>query len=342
MLAKWKKAETDRISQTYTKAPRVAELYILLDREIKILNIIEQHRKEVRDDMKIQKDIDFFEEISAPVKWHGYKDLIVEMHTEKSQRGQKYKELYFMLCRRDLPEDQRLTLLLSLKYSLQDHKCRMAMEILSTIDQECELLVRGLGTCELEMLRKRLELLVFEHVKTVQCNDCLTKRYRGTREIRMGKRGLYFCKQCRKLKDIEDFPIHSRMNQPERCTTCSFVDSSSKPYVDIAPYRFMLELIIKDERKRISETESCVIYMINERDIQYIVDRIWHGHSMLTESRDLYELRLARWDKNKPWSPWNCVLLTELEAKAHLDVDNVQEVYGEHVCNDVLNKHLLG
>lgn len=74
MVARWKQDETNRIYQSYTKAARLAELYILLDREVKILNIIEHHRRDVREDLKLQQELDFFEEISAPITWYVFRD----------------------------------------------------------------------------------------------------------------------------------------------------------------------------------------------------------------------------------------------------------------------------
>ena len=47
---------------------------------------------------------------------------------------------------------------------------------------------------------------------------------------------------------------------------------------------------------------------------------------MLSAVRDVFELTLARWDKKEQWSPWNCVLMTKDEAKAHIKLDDIQEV----------------
>lgn len=41
------------------------------------------------------------------------------------------------------------------------------------------------------------------------------------------------------------------------------------------------------------------------------------------------------------WSPWNCILLTIEEAKAHLKVENLEDVYEKEFMDHIFNKHAL-
>lgn len=41
------------------------------------------------------------------------------------------------------------------------------------------------------------------------------------------------------------------------------------------------------------------------------------------------------------WSPWNCILLTMEEAKAHLRVQNLEDVYEKEFMDHIFNKHAL-
>lgn len=50
------------------------------------------------------------------------------------------------------------------------------------------------------------------------------------------------------------------------------------------------------------------------------------SQSVLSSWSDLYDLVFVRWDKKEDWSPWNCVLLTIDEAKAHLKLEKLAEV----------------
>ena len=46
---------------------------------------------------------------------------------------------------------------------------------------------------------------------------------------------------------------------------------------------------------------------------------------------DLFELILVRWNIRYPWAPWNCILLTNDEAQAHVKLENPELV---SACND--------
>ena len=61
-------------------------------------------------------------------------------------------------------------------------------------------------------------------------------------------------------------------------------------------------------------------------DLCYLVEHIWSAQSLLSGDTELAELVLIRWNKDEPWTPWNCVLLNEDEAKAHLNLPDVELV----------------
>ena len=54
---------------------------------------------------------------------------------------------------------------------------------------------------------------------------------------------------------------------------------------------------------------------------------------MLSAVRDVFELTLARWEKKEHWSPWNCLLLTKDEAKAHSKLEDIQQVGTCTLCD---------
>ena len=71
---------------------------------------------------------------------------------------------------------------------------------------------------------------------------------------------------------------------------------------------------------------SHIIFLLQEPDLRYLVENIWGGQSVLSAVRDVFELTLARWDKREQWAPWNCVLMTKDEAKAHAKLTDIEEV----------------
>jgi hypothetical protein len=60
--------------------------------------------------------------------------------------------------------------------------------------------------------------------------------------------------------------------------------------------------------------------------MRVIIEQIWHSQSALSGIDDRYMLRLCRWNKDAPWSPWNTVLLTEEEAMAHVQLEDMSSV----------------
>ena len=63
-----------------------------------------------------------------------------------------------------------------------------------------------------------------------------------------------------------------------------------------------------------------------EPDLRYLIENIWGCQSALSGEKDLFELMMVRWDCSKPWSPWNCVLLTKQEAKGHTKLPSAEKV----------------
>jgi len=65
-------------------------------------------------------------------------------------------------------------------------------------------------------------------------------------------------------------------------------------------------------------TKELPIDLMFEPDLSHLILDIWHGQSVLSpQNKDLKSLRLIRWYKDKPLSPWNCFLVTDPESLAH-------------------------
>ena len=72
--------------------------------------------------------------------------------------------------------------------------------------------------------------------------------------------------------------------------------------------------------------DSKIVFMLQEVDICYLVENICGGQSALSARKDLSELTTVRWDKNQPWSPWNCVVLTIDEVEDHFKLEDPIQV----------------
>ena len=71
-------------------------------------------------------------------------------------------------------------------------------------------------------------------------------------------------------------------------------------------------------------TPTCVSSQVE--DVQYLLEVIWASRSVLNGSSDLYNLVFVRWDRRRDWSPWNCLLLSNEETSAHMELEDISKV----------------
>lgn len=339
MVERWKNAELARISSTHCGPSKIAEFYLVLDKEVEILRSIQNIRNKIAKDKEVKKTLDFFKAIGTPIEWYSdYKNLHISMDTLQTQRGREFFSLYKQLCDKTLKKEERLEVYLKIKEYLCSHACDERKQIIPLIDRACELIVRGMDEKYLESLELRIEAMVVRHFQLPECNEGVTTHLKNMKQKNMEKNLLY-CHRCQKLKTVDKFTLNARMGSEKICTSCRWLDKSEEPWIDLSPYRFILRQIRNYER--LHKATSSVAFILQDKDIHYIITHIWHGHSALSECMDQYQLRLCRWKVKEEWSPWNCILLTVEEARAHLVIKNLKEVYEEEFINHIFNKHAL-
>lgn len=77
---KWKIAELKRIASMYEGASRIAEVNILLDKEIHLLTGIDRQRQLVFNAMQDFRDEKLLTALGKPLKWIGYKGKSMFIH----------------------------------------------------------------------------------------------------------------------------------------------------------------------------------------------------------------------------------------------------------------------
>lgn len=339
MTESWKKAEIDRITSMHCGPSKIAEFYLLLEKEIKILHNIEKLQNKVSKDIEVNKILKFFNKICKPIEWYSnYKNIHIQMDTLETQKGREYFSLYKKLCDRVLSTEERINIYIEIKDYLNDHACSESEEIKKLIDRICMMMARGMEVKYLCVLEKRIEALVLHHFKLVECNEGVTNYMRKTQKKKQEK-DLLYCQRCQSGKSIESFSLNARLAKIKICSRCAWLDKTEEPWMNLLPYRYILKQIRNFERRH--HASSSVAFIVQDKDIHFIVNQIWHGHSALSECNNIYELRLCRWKVKEDWSPWNCILLTMNEAQAHLRIDNLEEVYETQFFSHVFNKHAL-
>ncbi|EDS39101.1 conserved hypothetical protein [Culex quinquefasciatus] len=194
----------------------------------------------------------------------------------------------------------------------------------SLLQRERQLLICNVNQNGLDLLRKRQLTLVMDII-TSDKNESPAKAP-NTR----------LCKKCSRVKVLAKFPLDTRQTSASICERCTDLQG---PAVDIAIYRSILRSIRRDEKKR--GALASYAFIIQDNDIKHIVERIWHGHSAISNETNRAELRLVRWDIRSDWSPWNCICLTESEARAHLRIVHLDRYYEASIFKEITNKHAL-
>ncbi|XP_026731334.1 IQ and ubiquitin-like domain-containing protein [Trichoplusia ni] len=339
MVDRWKHAEIARISRLHAKGPKIAEFSLLLDKEVELLRCIEDYRVKVREDSRKIREKRFLDEISKPVAWYGRSGKLITMETVEIQKARNLKELYSAFIRDDMDFKERLELVVDMKFALQGIYHPLAEEIIRLLDQECDLLVRRYKPSQLEYLRRRVSSTIFRMIQTSELNGGVTK-YKDQRDYKnMQNSSLHFCELCHQVKPYSEFPLNTRMSNFLICKSCSWKDVNERSWIDMTPYRFILRAVQRDERRR--KCWGSLAFVLQEKDIFFIVEKLWHTHSAISECSDVTELRLCRWHVNEDWAPWNCFLVTVQEMKAHLKLDVPEDVYDEELVQKVRNKHKL-
>lgn len=109
--------------------------------------------------------------------------------------------------------------------------------------------------------------------------------------------------------------------------------------MDYDPYMFILNCVRAEEQRR--NSASALAFMMQEQDIYHLVNYIWQGQSAVSKTRDLFVLRMVRYQKDVEWAPWNCILLTKDEADIHYYIEDLATIYSKHLIEQINLKHQI-
>ncbi|KAM7362629.1 IQ motif and ubiquitin-like domain-containing protein isoform 2-T2 [Cochliomyia hominivorax] len=315
-VQKWKIAEMKRIAKMYEGPSRIAEINILLDKEITLLSGIDRQRQLVYEAMKDFRQEQLLKKMGEPIKWVGYGDLL------RTQRVRFLTEIYKDL-QKPLTKEKRLDLINKVREILLNEQDFPEFgELYDLFDRERNLLVYT-KYCDVEVLRKRQNILFVELIKY-------------EREAKPHKQGNRMCTVCKQVKPYSQFAIRTRQYQVDTCKKCYYLKEAS---TENLVYTAILRSVQREERKK--KCSGSFAFIMQVDDIRHIVEQIWHGHSILSKCENLNKLRLPRWHRSEEWSPWNCICLTETETINHNRVENLDEIYDHKIRLEVGNRHML-
>ncbi|XP_028930012.1 IQ and ubiquitin-like domain-containing protein isoform X2 [Ornithorhynchus anatinus] len=339
-LEVWRLQQIDDINHTYSGAERKAALCELLEEETQLIASIGEH-KLIANEENQRKSIQFFlDKCAAPKTWRSFDGKITEMDTQYTIRAKELRDIYSCIVMKNLSQDERLDVLLTLKHTVKEQECKLTQEILELIDREVDLMMRGVKDCNLEGLRKRITTLFLQYIKTPTFNPEVARILKVPQDPLKLYKNVHFCRSCKTYLPSTEFSISTTtLRQDTHCRQCCKLDNEARCREAYLKFKLLLNNLRKSEINY--ENKSAITFLIQLPDLQYIVEKIWKCQSALSACNDLYNLTMVRWDKSIEWSPWNCILLTKDEAAAHLNLNSIEEGYETLFIQRIKQKHVL-
>merc|ERR1719399_1964142 len=170
-LEAWRVSEAKRIaSSEFDEATRRAAQRELLQKETKLLQTIDKLKIQANTsnrDAKIKKTL---ESMSKPKVWAQNDGETTTVHTPFTTRAKELMDLYSGLRLPLLTVDERLDVLLHVKWTVKEFDCNLTREIVDLIDREADMLNRGRPEVSFQGLRKRMSNLFLQFVETPEFN----------------------------------------------------------------------------------------------------------------------------------------------------------------------------
>ncbi|NXA30804.1 IQUB protein, partial [Eudromia elegans] len=337
-LEVWRQEETKRINKSFTGAERKAALCGLLEQEAKLIASIGRYKLDTDEENRQKTILRFLGKCAQPKSWKAFDGKITEMDTQYTLRARELLEIYRSISMNEIPKDERIDVLLTLRRTVKEHDCKLTQEIIELIDREVDLMMRDVKECNLEGLRKRICTLFLQYIKTPKFNPEVAKILKVPPDPLQLYKNVYFCQSCQNYLPSSEFAVPASSRTVGRCRLCCKTDNEARKREVFLKYRLMLTNLRESEANY--EDDAKIVYLIQVQDMQYMVEKIWDCQSALSACDDLYDLVMVRWDKRHEWSPWNTILLTKDEADAHLKLCNLQEAYEAVFIHRINRKHI--
>ncbi|CAM9473998.1 unnamed protein product, partial [Ectocarpus fasciculatus] len=169
-LDQWRDAETKRIKQAEVGERRKLALRELLHKETRLLQTIDRLKITAAHEGKERRTRRMLELMSASKQWEMGDGEVSEIHTPWTNRARDLQDMYEALEAPLLSVEERLDVLLHLKWTVSEFDCRLTRDIAELVDREADLLSRGRGEASLRPLRQRIRNLFLRFAETPDFN----------------------------------------------------------------------------------------------------------------------------------------------------------------------------
>ena len=170
-LEAWRLQESKVIKEArLAKEDEEAALRQLLHKETKLLQTIDRLKQVAAKENAETRIAKSLSSMAEPKRWELANGTVVHVHTPFTTRAKELMQLYNGLKLPLLTTDERLDVLLHVKWTVKEFDCNLTREIVELVDREADLLNRGRSVDSLEGLRKRLGNLFLQFIETPEFN----------------------------------------------------------------------------------------------------------------------------------------------------------------------------
>lgn len=175
-LEAWRLLETSKINEA-NLPPHVkqATLKQLLHKETKLLQTIDRLKIAANHENRDVRIARTLADMATAKRWECDDGSVVEVHTPFTTRAKELMQLYNGLRLPLLTTDERLDVLLHVKWTVKEFDCNLTREIVELIDREADLLNRGRDPKSMEGLRRRVANLFLHFIETPEFNPEASK-----------------------------------------------------------------------------------------------------------------------------------------------------------------------
>ena len=358
-LEEWRRTEEEGLGGKEGRQLNVARAKLVMQ-EATMLSKISQNKNSANLEAKEFAVRDFLERASSPHCWSLSSGGTIRIVTPDTLRALELKNLYIRLKCDDVIPEERVLVLVDLQENISKWDCKLTKEMTQLIKRETDMMERGVRHTNLAGLRLRILHLFLQYVRTPKYNP-EARRYsrlvlpdppstkRPSTSDASGKRDIEYCQSCSSFLPRSSFNMSAGSASLAQCQACRRLDNDARTRLDLSLYKSLLDSIKAEEEAR--NNLASPAFILQESDIRYIVENIWNSRSVISGLGDLFDLRLARWECEKEWSPWNCILLSREECRIHTKLggmhstyptkEDLVKAYGPLLVENIVSKHTL-
>ena len=143
---------------------------MLLGKETQLLQTIDRLKISAATENKRDRTAAKIDVMAEAKLWALSDGDAITVHTPFTSRARELKELYKGLEMSGLSIDERLDVLLHVKWTVTEFDCPLTRDVVQLIDREADMLNRGRTEKSLAGLRKRLQNLFLHFLMTPEFN----------------------------------------------------------------------------------------------------------------------------------------------------------------------------